>query len=187
MICVVRIPILFWTVGPDGVCFSIWNLKFVCFFVCCVSMDPTLDLLVRQHSTWAGKKTCKSVCALTESTISMLAASCCKHPPQIANSTSAWFLPTSACRSTLPAAAAAAPAPSSSSSSSRGSRTIAAPPVTPSTRPAGPSTRPKHPSSDTKHQSSTSTTSIANTSTGTTDHQHKQALAVTAKAKSWKF
>ena len=185
MICVVRIPILFWTVGPDGVCFSIWNLKFVCFFVCCVSMDPTLDLLVRQHSTWAGKKTCKSVCALTESTISMLAASCCKHPPQIANSTSAWFLPTSACRSTLPAAAAAAPAPSSSSS--RGSRTIAAPPVTPSTRPAGPSTRPKHPSSDTKHQSSTSTTSIANTSTGTTDHQHKQALAVTAKAKSWKF
>ena len=61
------------------------------------------------------------------------------------------------------------------------------PPVTPSTRPAGPSTRPKHPSSDTKHQSSTSTTSIANTSTGTTDHQHMQALAVTAKAKSWKF
>ena len=44
------------------------------------------------------------------------------------------------------------------------------PPVTPSTRPAGPSTRPKHPASDTKHQSSTSTTSIANTSTGTTDH-----------------
>ena len=62
---------------------------------------------------------------------------------------------------------------------------VAAPP--PSTRPAGPSTRPKHPSSDPKHQSSTSTTSIANTSTGTTDHQHKQALAVIAKAKSWKF
>ena len=161
----------------------------VCLFLCVLCLyGSNLGSAseAAQHMSW--KKKCKSVCALTESTISMLAASCCKHPPQIANSTSAWFLPTSACRSTLPAAAAeAAPAPSGSSSSSRGSRTIAAPPVTPSTRPAGPNTRPKHPSSDTKHQSSTNTTSIANTSTGTTDHQHKQALAVTAKAKSWKF
>ena len=37
---------------------------------------------VKVHVSWK-KKTYKSVCVITESTIYMLAASCCKHPPKL--------------------------------------------------------------------------------------------------------
>ena len=112
---------------------------------------------------------------------------------------------------------AAAPAPASqhqtSSRSSSGSRSISSTSISTSSCVSSTSTSSgRTTSSSTKHltststtssstsvsttdnntsisttMNSTSTTSITNTSTGTTDHQHKQALGVAAKAKSWRF
>ena len=166
-----------------------------------------------------GKKTpCKSVCALTENTINMLAASCGKHPPklQTQHQHDFYLLPLARAHCHLQrqrhhdlryrqhqqqptAPAAAAPAPSSSGSGGAAAEGVAAPPLEPppataSTRPAGPSTR----TGPDQHQTCTTSTTAAlapeppeppqaNPSTGTTDRQHKQAVAVTAKAKTWKF